>query len=150
MDSSRFMRAGTYAIFLLFASVACNKGDQQKGAGTPGSQGFPVKVQPAQEQLVPEYTEYISTLRSRGSASLQPEVEGQIVKIFVRSGQHVSAGEPLLLIDPRRQEATVNSSEATLRTKQATLEYDRTELERRKRLFADGVISKQDLDQAQT
>lgn len=149
MKSCRFMWPEYCAIFLLLAlCAACNQKAQQHGG--PGGQGFPVKTQTAQERMVPDYTEYISTLKSRGSAVLQPEVEGQIVKIFVRSGQHVKAGEPLLLIDPRLQQATVNSTEATLRTKQATLDYDRIQLERQKKLFADGVVSKQDLDQAQT
>ncbi len=151
MKSSRFMRPLFCAILLIVViSAACSQKGQPQGGPGGGMQGMPVKTQLAQERVVPDYTEYISTLRSRGSAVLQPEVEGQIVKIFVHSGQHVKAGEPLLLIDPRRQEATVNSSEATLRTKQATLDYDRTELERRKKLYAAGVISKQDLDQAQT
>ncbi len=129
--------------------ASCSKKAEGNGPG-PGAQGFPVKVQPAVTQLVPEYTEYIATLQSRGSAVLQPEVEGQITRILVHSGQHVKAGQPLLVIDPRKQEATVNSQEATVRTKQATLEYDRMELERRRKLFAEGVISKQELDQAQT
>jgi len=152
MKSCRFIRPDYCAlILLLIFSAACSKSaPKQGGPGGPGGQGMPVKVQVAQEQTVPEFTEYIATLRSRGSAILQPEVEGQIVKIFVHSGQHVSAGAPLLLIDPRRQQASVVSNAATVQLKKATLEYDRTELERRKKLFADGVISKQDLDQAQT
>jgi RND family efflux transporter MFP subunit len=123
---------------------------QTGAAGGPAGEGFPVKTQVVQEAIVPDFTDYIATLQSRGSAVLQPEVEGQIVKIFVKSGQHVKAGTPLLLIDPRLQQAATNSTEAVLRTKQATLDFDRTQLERQKKLFAAGVISKQDLDQAQT
>lgn len=144
------MRPDCCAVLVLLLGVAaCSRNQKAAGPGA-GMQGMPVKVETAQEQMVPEYTEYIATLRSRGSAILQPEVEGQIVKIFVRSGQHVKAGDPLLLIDPRRQEAALTSTAASVRTKQATMEYDRTELERRKKLFAEGVIAKQDLDQAQT
>lgn len=151
MNARRFVRLYFCSVVLLLVfSASCSQKGQQQGGPGAGMQGLPVKTEVAQERVVPDFTEYISTLRSRGSAILQPEVEGQIVKIFVRSGQHVRAGQPLLLIDPRRQEATVNSSEATLRTKQATLDYDRTELERRKKLYTAGVISKQDLDQAQT
>ena len=152
MNSNRLIRFNCCALVVVLTfSSGCNRGGkQQDSPGGPAGQGLPVKTQVVQEQLVPDYTEYISTLQSRGSAVLQPEVEGQIVKIFVRSGQRVKSGDPLLLIDPRRQEATLNSMEAALRTKQATLDYNRLELERRKRLFADGVISKQDLDQAQT
>jgi RND family efflux transporter MFP subunit len=81
---------------------------------------------------------------------LQPQVEGQVTHIFVRSGDHVNAGTPILEIDPRKQEATVRSQEATRRSREANLEWTRTELERRKRLASAGVISRKDLDQAQT
>jgi RND family efflux transporter MFP subunit len=56
----------------------------------------------------------------------------------------------LLEIDPRRQEATVTSQEATNRSKIANLQWAQTELNRRRQLAAAGVISRQDLDQAQT
>ena len=150
MKSSRLIRCDLCALMLLLTiSVACGQRNQQTAAAA-GGQGLPVKVQTAEEKPVPDFTEYIATLQSRGSAVLQPEVQGQIVRIFVHSGEHVSAGQELLLIDPRVQEATVNSTQATLRTKQATMEFDRVQLERTKKLFAEGVVSKQDLDQAQT
>ena len=81
---------------------------------------------------------------------MQPQVEGEVTKIFVHSGQKVEAGTPILEIDPRRQEATVNNQEATHRSRQATLELNRVEFERRKKLYAAGVIAKADLDAAQS
>lgn len=127
---------------------ACSRSAQ---GGPP--QGFPamhVQAQAAQEQKVGDYTEYLATLKSRSSSMLQPEVEGQILKIFVKSGDHVQPGQVLMEIDPRRQEATVNSGEANSRSRRAALDYNAKELERRKGLFAAGVISRQDLDQAQS
>jgi RND family efflux transporter MFP subunit len=134
----------------LTLSISCKReGAASAGPGGAGG-GMPVKTQVVEKKRVPDFTEYIATLQSRGSAILQPEVEGQITRILVRSGERVKAGQPLLIIDPRRQEATVNSQEATLRTRQATLEFNRLDLERKKRLFGEGVIAKQDLDQAQS
>src|SRR5689334_19740582 len=123
MNLNRLKRPGYCAVILiLLLCSACNrKGQQQDAPGGPGGQAMPVKTQAVHEQPVPDFTEYIATLRSRGSAILQPEVEGQVVKIFVHSGQRVKPGDPLLLIDPRRQEANLSSMEATIRTKQATL-----------------------------
>jgi len=109
-----------------------------------------VKVMPAELSTVQDTSEYVATIKSRNSATIQPQVEGQITKIFVRSGESVREGAPLLEIDPLKQRATVNSSEATARQKQANLEWARTQLERSKKLYAAGVVSKQDLDQAQT
>ena len=109
-----------------------------------------VKVIPAELRTVQDTSEYVATIKSRNSATIQPQVEGQITRIFVRSGEHVRAGQPLLEIDPLKQRATVNSSEATARQKQANLEWAQTQLQRAKKLYAAGVVSKQDLDQAQT
>src|SRR5215813_7283111 len=76
-----------------------------KPAG-PGAGAFPVKVMTAQDQLVPQSTDYLATLKSRSASVLQPLVEGDITRVFVRSGQHVEAGTPILEIDPSKQQAT--------------------------------------------
>lgn len=148
MALSKFLMPAAGAIVLILSFNACDKGkDKPSGAAFAG---LPVKTQAVQTKKVPDYTEYIATLEARGSAILQPEVEGQITKILVHSGERVKAGQALMEIDPRRQEATLNSQEASLKNKQATLEFDRVDLERKKNLYAAGVVPKQDLDQAQT
>ncbi len=119
-------------------------------AGQPtGPQAFPVKVMTAQAQLVPFSTDYLATLKSRNAATLQPLVEGDITKIFVTSGQRVEAGAPVLEIDQRKQEATVNNQEASLKSKQAVMQQAAVDLDRKKKLFAAGVVAKADLDAAQ-
>lgn len=128
----------------------CGRTPNETAAASAGPQALPVKTVIAQAKSVGEYTEYLSTLKSRDSAVLQPQVEGQITRIMVASGDHVEAGAPLLEIDPSKQQATVNSQIANRQSKLAALEYARKELDRRKQLAAAGVISKQDLDQAQS
>ena len=120
-------------------------------AGKPaGPQAFPVKVMTAQAQTVPQSTDYLATLKSRNSAVIQPQVEGDVTQIFVRSGERVEAGAPILEIDPRKQQATVNNQEAAYKSKLATMEQDRIDLERKQKLFAAGVIAKSDLDASQS
>jgi multidrug efflux pump subunit AcrA (membrane-fusion protein) len=148
MALSKILMPAAGAIILLLTLNACESG--KGNTAGPAPTGLPVKTETVQTKKVPDYTEYIATLEARGSAILQPEVEGQITKILVHSGEHVAAGQPLMVIDPRRQEATLNSQEASLKNKQATLEFDRMDLERKRGLYAAGVIPRQDLDQAQT
>lgn len=119
-------------------------------AGQPaGPQAFPVKVITAQAQVVPFSTDYLATLKSRNAATLQPFVEGDIVQIFVTSGQQVKVGEPILEIDQRKQVATVNNQEAGLKSKQAVMQQAAVDLDRKKQLFTQGIIAKADLDTAQ-
>jgi len=135
------------SLFIPFLAGCNGKG---QAAGPAEDFAMPVKVQPAQPKKVDDSSEYVATIKSRFSVTLQPQVEGQITHIFVKSGNYVKTGAPILQIDPLKQTATVNSQEATRKSREANLEWARTQLERTKQLYASGVASKQDLDQAQT
>ncbi len=140
----------TALLFLTACLLFLNGCSKPADAAHPaGPQAFPVKVQVAQAQMVPESTDYLATVKSRNASELHPQVEGDITRILVRSGQHVDGGTPLIEIDSRKQQATVANQEAAYRSKLATVELTRTDLERKKRLYAAGVIAKADLDQAQ-
>jgi RND family efflux transporter MFP subunit len=133
---------------ILALLMGCNN---DVNAGKPAEQkAFPVKVITAQAQIVPLSTDYLATLRSRNSAVLQPQVEGDVTRIFVRSGERVEAGTPILEIDPRKQEAAVSNQEAAYKSKQATLQLAAVDLDRKKKLYAAGVIAKAELDASQT
>jgi RND family efflux transporter MFP subunit len=124
-------------------------GNNPQAGQVAGPQAFPVKVITAQDQTVPLSTDYLATLKSRNSATLQSLVEGDITRIFVNSGQRVTAGTPILEIDPTKQQATVNNQEAALKSKEATMQQALIDLNRKKQLFAGGIIAKADLDLAQ-
>src|SRR5712691_3721321 len=131
-----------------FLAAGCQK-SAADNAGAPAA-AMPVQVQIAPSVKIPDTTEYLSILKSRHSATINPQVEGQITRIFVKSGEHVKAGTPLLQIDPLKQEATVNSQEASRAAQEANLRYAKVSLERAQKLFEAGVISKQEMDNAQT
>jgi RND family efflux transporter MFP subunit len=132
------------------AALVAGCGNNANANKPAGPQAFPVKVITAQSKMVPLTTDYLATLRSRNASVLQPQVEGDITRIFVHSGEEVQAGQPVLEIDPRKQEATVQNQEAALKSSQATLQLAAVDLERKKKLFAAGVIAKADLDSSQT
>jgi RND family efflux transporter MFP subunit len=134
-----------FAIFLICVAVSCKKSAQATEGGMPA---FPVQVQKVTLQSVGESDEFLATLQSRNAAVLQPEVEGQITKIFVVAGAHVEAGQAIMEIDPRRQQATVNQQVATRESQQATLAYNQAQLERSRKLYEAGVISRQEYDNA--
>ncbi len=146
--SSTFRNAFSAAFIAIVAlGVGCGK---EASAGNPsGPQAFPVKVITVQEQLAPQSTDYLATLKSRNAAALQPQVEGDVTKIFVSSGQRVEAGTPILEIDPLKQQATVNNQEGAYKSKVAVMEQNRIDLDRKTKLYAAGVIAKADLDTAQ-
>jgi RND family efflux transporter MFP subunit len=153
---SRNTRLGAAATALAVASVfagavGCGKTSAGgEGAAAGAMQAMPVQVQVAKSQKIFDQTEYLSILKSRISSVINPQVEGQITKIFVNSGDRVKPGQPLLQIDPLKQQATVSGQEASRVGQEANVNYARVQLDRQKRLFEAGVIPKQDLDNAQT
>jgi len=130
--------------------AGCGQKATANGAAGLPAGGMPVQVQSVKSVTIPDVGEYLSVLKSRHSANINPQVEGQITKIFVKSGDHVRAGQPLLEIDPMKQQATVNSQEASRNAQQANLQLAKVSYERAKRLSEAGVISKADYDTAES
>ena len=130
---------------MLLALSACAK--QAPPRQRP--QALPVKTKTIAAAAVPQYDEYVSTIKSRRSATINPQVDGNLVKIYVHSGDRVKAGQLLMEIDPAKQEATVSSSRATEQQKLAVFQYNQIEVERQRKLFEQGVTSRDAFDQAE-
>ena len=130
--------------------VAGGCGKTANNPAAAGPHAMPVQVHVVQSQQISDSSEYLAILKSRHSATINPQVEGQITKIFVKSGDHVKAGTPILQIDPLKQQATVSSQEASRAAQAANLRYAETQLERERKLYEAGVVSKQEFDNAQT
>jgi RND family efflux transporter MFP subunit len=137
------------ALFMIAATEACSS-NQAQNAQAAGPQAMPVKVLEARNMAIDDATEYVATLKSRDSAVIMPQVEGQVTQIFVHSGDMVTAGSPLMEIDPLKQQATVKSQESSLAAQQASLNWAKQQYDRALGLYAAGVVSKQDLDQAKS
>jgi RND family efflux transporter MFP subunit len=143
--------------FLISAAVltlslnlaACNRG---AGAPAGGAAAFPpanVTVLALQPKPVERTSEFIATLRSLRSSTIQPEVAGSITRIFVKAGDRVRTGTPLVQIDPDRQEAAVQSTEANRSGAEADVQYWRQQVTRLQALVSAGAISRQEFEQAQ-
>jgi RND family efflux transporter MFP subunit len=133
--------------FLTFAALissGCTRTEAKPGA----SQAMPVKVQAISLSPVPRQDEYVATVKSRRSASIQPQVDGSLTRILVKSGDHVRAGQVLMTIDPLKQQATVDQQRSTEAQKKALFEYNQLELQRQRGLYEGGVTSKQNYDYA--
>src|SRR3984893_5634164 len=114
----------------------------------PAMQAMPVQVAPVTLSPVPSADTYVATIKSRRSATMQPQVDGSLTKIFVKSADSAKAGELLMQIDPLKQVATVESQQGTEAQKRAVFQYNEAEVDRQRKLFEGGVTSKQAYDQA--
>jgi RND family efflux transporter MFP subunit len=109
---------------------------------------MPVAVLPVTLNAVAAGDTYVATIKGRQSATLQSQVEGNLTKILVRSGDVVKAGQLLMQVDPLKQMATVQSQQATEQQQKASYDYNQADLARQEQLYKDGIISKQAYDQA--
>lgn len=129
------------------STAACKGGDP---AAPPAFPPTAVDIAPAKMTPVEDATEYVATLKSLRSTTVQPQTDGQITEIRVKSGDRVRAGAALMQIDPRRQEAAVSSQEAQRAALEAAVAFARQQAERSRQLLAAGAISQQELESAET
>jgi RND family efflux transporter MFP subunit len=142
---------GLFGVAVSAASVLVLAGGCSKPAAETAAapQAMPVQTVTVSASPVPQSDEYTATVKSRQSATLSPQVDGNITQILVRSGDRVKAGQVLIEIDPVKQRATVDSQAATEAQKKAVFDYNTIEVDRQRKLFAAGVISRDALDQAE-
>ncbi len=135
-------------VVLGMAANGCQKKPATPAAGA-GMQAMPVQIATVSLAPVPQSNEYVATIKSRRSATMQPQVSGRLTEIEVRSGQHVNEGQVMMEIDSRPQLATVQAQLSTERQKKALFDYNTIELDRQHKLFESGVTSRDAFDQAQ-
>ena len=129
-------------------AAACNRA--QSTAAPPAFPPVVVTIAPARPAPIEDATEYVATLKSLHSTAIQPQIDGQITQIFVKSGDRVAAGAPLMQIDPRRQQAAVSSQQAERAAREAAVAYARQRAQRARELYAAGAVSKQEQEQSET
>jgi len=142
-----FARRGVCAALILSAGCRGKEATPASAAQAPPPTG--VKVLTLEQKPVEQASEFIATVRSLRSTTIQPEVDGLVTRIFVKSGDHVRAGTPLLQINADKQQATVHSTEASRAGVEADVQYWRQQVKRLESLVGAGAISRQEFDQAQ-
>lgn len=147
------MFRSAFPVLLCTAVVAsaCG-GGQQAGPGAAGGAFPPTEVQTITltPKPIPQTSEFSATVRSLRSTNIQPQVEGFVRQIFVKSGDRVRAGQQLLQIDPDKQQATVTTGQSQRVAREADVEYSKQQLTRMQKLFEAGAVSRAELEQAET
>jgi len=135
--------------------AGCGGGDQNaQGPGGGGGRGvFPameVRTIVLEPKPIPQSSEFVATIRSLRSTTVQPQVEGIVRQVLIRSGDRVGAGQPLIQIDPDKQQATNTVTESQRASREADLAYAKQQLARLQKLFDAGAVSRAELEQAET
>jgi multidrug efflux system membrane fusion protein len=122
------------------------KEQKQKRARAFQDQPAPVLVAPARNTDVPIYLDAVGNTKALNTATVTPQVTGQIMKVLFREGQDVTRGFVLAEIDPRTYQAQYDQAMAKKAQDEATLANARLDLERYTKLAASNSGSKQQAD----
>ncbi len=112
-------------------------------------QALPVQTQEVSLSPVQDSSDYVATIKSRRSATVMPQVSGNLIQLLVKSGDHVKAGQVIMTVDPSRQQALVDAQRSTENQKKALVDYSTQQNDRQQKLFDAGIISRDALEQAE-
>ena len=135
---------------LPLAAAACGGSQSQAAPGAGAAPPTEVATLTLAAKPVPRSSTFVATIRSLRSTTVQPQVEGYVRRIFVRAGDRVGAGQPLVQIDPDRQQASIVTLESQRAAREADLTLAVQQLERARKLQEAGAISRADLDTAES
>jgi RND family efflux transporter MFP subunit len=147
--STRFI--ATILVVASFAAAGC-RGSQSPDAAAAGAAALPptdVMTVTLESKPVPRSSEFVATVRSLRSTTVQPQVEGYVRRIFIKAGDQVRPGQPLMQIDPDRQQASVAPLESQRAAREADLALATQQLTRMRKLQDAGAASLAELEQAE-
>ncbi|MDA1183111.1 MAG: efflux RND transporter periplasmic adaptor subunit [Acidobacteria bacterium] len=148
----RMFRSHIIILFTI-SVVASACGGGPTGAPPGGAGAFPpmaVDTLTLTPQPVADASEFVATIQSLRSTTVQPQVEGIVRQVMVRAGDRVAVGQPLIQIDPDKQQATNTVTESQRASRDADLAYASQQLARLQKLYAAGAVSLVELEQAET
>jgi RND family efflux transporter MFP subunit len=108
---------------------------------------LPVDVVTLADVPIANASEYLAQLVSRTQVAIYPQVSGVVTSIFVKPGQSVKEGAPLLQIDPRRESANLSNQVAAKAQREANLALAKRNASRSAALFREGLVSRQQYEQ---
>lgn len=113
--------------------------------------------EPIQKRTITQIVEATGTIEPINTVSIGSQVSGRIDEIFVDYNSEVEKGQLLAQIDTslfeaqlQQSEANINNAKATLAKNKALLEYDTKTYHRYKNLYDRNLVSKNDLDSAES
>jgi multidrug efflux system membrane fusion protein len=92
------------------------------------------------------YVNALGTVTPIYTVTIYSQITGRVMEVHYREGQMVHKGEPLIDIDPRPYQATLNQARGALQHDQGLLAQAKMDLQRYQDAYARNAIAKQQLD----
>jgi multidrug efflux system membrane fusion protein len=125
------------------ALSACSERDGAQAQAQKTPPGVPVLVAQVVEKNVPLRLHAIGNVETIASVAVKARVDGQILRVHVRDGQDVAAGDLLFQLDPKPYQSQLEQAQANLAHDQAQLEYLTGQEKRYQDLLNQNFVSKE-------
>lgn len=109
----------------------------------------PVLTAQVEQRDVPVWLEGLGNVIAFYTVTVKPQVDGPIVQVLFKEGEHVKKGQVLLQIDPRPFAIQLHSAQASLARDAANLKNARLNEDRYKTLRSQNLIPEQQLTDQQ-
>lgn len=133
---------------IVAAALLLTLGVAVPGGGQPPGMEMSVAYTEAIRHDVRQTLELTGTVEAREASVVASEVAGLVVELAAREGTAVRRGQTLARLRPDTARLRLQSAEGQLREAEARLELARSREQRASGLFAEQVISRQELDDA--
>ncbi len=107
-----------------------------------------VVVAPPERREAVRVISVLGSVRAEQIARIRTEVGGEVVGLFVRQGEEVRDGEPVMDLKVEEQKSAVVETQARLREAQVTVQERKLNLDRETELLAQGASTQQAVDDA--
>ncbi|MBI5141362.1 MAG: efflux RND transporter periplasmic adaptor subunit [Nitrospirae bacterium] len=147
--SKRFLNI-TAAILILLVSINSGCARKKEETKVPAEKIVNVKAQPAGKMAMRPFIEATGSLNPDEEVTLGIEADGQLKEVAVDEGSTVSEGMVIARIDDTDYALEVKRAEAALRQTRASLENARAEFDRKKSLYDEQLVTRQQFDDVST
>ena len=100
----------------------------------------------AEKKDVVDSIQFRGTVVAARKVPISAEASGQVVKLYVRQGERVEKGAPLLEIDPTQLSSKVDRQKLMVEKSQVTFANSEKELARAEELFRENLITESQLE----
>ena len=147
------MRQKTHILLLAFFCVLLCAGckdrsakEEQQNGGNQGNKQWRTMIVKRSDTEVKQL--FSASIQGRQDIEIRPQVQGKIVAVCVKEGQEVKRGQTLFTIDAVPYRTALAQASAQVNAARASAASAKLNYESTKRLFANKVVSKHELQLA--
>ncbi|WP_292010600.1 efflux RND transporter periplasmic adaptor subunit [Chryseobacterium sp.] len=133
-----FIEKSSVFLLTLLVLTGCKKNNQDQSYQQQPAE-LPVETVKQGDAMIAR--EYAASIEGVSNVEIRPQITGYLARIYVDEGDYVRAGQPLFKIEDQIFKEQLKSAQATLVSAQANLATSKIDLERKRELFKNKMVS---------